>query len=205
MSQQNSNITIPFFQKNKSLIFIAAGLIVFGLFIYFLYNKLYKKDNNKPVDCKLSDWIWDTSCNCEGSKDGIGKKFARKNIIQPPQYGGKECPTDYNELSKYLSCDCPVKTPPSTTRPGTTPPGTTPPVTTPPFTTPPVTTPPFTTPPGTTPRVTTPPSPTNPSAFNLCGNRYCDPNFNYCLNDQCIPNGPFGPSDPFGGDPFGGY
>jgi hypothetical protein len=157
MSQQ-SNINLSFFQK-KSFIIIVVGIIVFGTMIYFLYNKLYKK-YNKPVDCKLSDWIWDDYCTCEGSKDRVGKKFANRNIIEKSQYGGKDCPTDSLEFSKYISCNCPTTPFPTTPMP-TTPMPTTPFPTTPMPTTPMPTTPMPTTPMPTTPFPTTP-FPTTP-------------------------------------------
>jgi hypothetical protein len=65
---------------------------------------------NKPVDCQLSEWIWDDECICEGPIISSGQKFAHRNIIQKAKYGGKECPTDQNDYITSKSCSCPVPT-----------------------------------------------------------------------------------------------
>jgi hypothetical protein len=87
-----------------------------------------------PIDCSVSGWTtWnDCSAPCGG-----GKQTRNRTIMQPAQYGGKDC----SNLSETQVCNtqaCPT-TPPPTTPPPTTPPPTTPPPTTPPPTTPPPT------------------------------------------------------------------
>jgi hypothetical protein len=75
-------------------------LVVVLILILVFYLLIRKLGVFAPVDCKVSEWVNDGTCD-----SATGKLKQKRSVIDQPKNGGKACPTD---LTQNVDCkvDC---------------------------------------------------------------------------------------------------
>lgn len=62
-------------------------------------------ESGTPVDCKQSEWEPWSACS---AKCGTGHKKRRRQVIQPPSFGGKDCENPFEEIEEcFAALPCP--------------------------------------------------------------------------------------------------